>query len=47
LENSFLQLVDKERQIDAAAVIQEMRRLRKAYRLAGLKIKEMIEEGRK
>lgn len=44
---AVLQPVDEDRQIDVAAVIQEMRRFRKAHRLKGLGIKNMIEKGRK
>jgi prevent-host-death family protein len=44
---AILQPADKEKQIDVAAVIQKMRRLRKSHQLNGLKIKEMIEQGRK
>jgi hypothetical protein len=42
-----LQPADKEKQIDVAAVIQKMRQLRKSNQLNGLKIKEMVEQGRK
>ena len=44
---AILQPADKEKQIDVAAVIQKMRRLRKSNQLKGLTIKEMIEQGRK
>jgi prevent-host-death family protein len=44
---AVLQPVDVEKQIDVAAVIQEMRRFRKEHTLGGLSIKELIEHGRK
>lgn len=44
---AVLQPADAEKQIDVAAVIQEMRRFRKAHTLDGLSIKELIEHGRK
>jgi prevent-host-death family protein len=44
---AVLQPADIEKQIDVAAVIQEMRRFRKANTLDGLSIKDMIEHGRK
>jgi prevent-host-death family protein len=44
---AVLQPADKEKQIDVGAVIQDMRRSRTAYRLNGLAIKDMIEQGRK
>jgi prevent-host-death family protein len=44
---AVLQPADAEKQIDVAAVIQEMRRFRKEHTLDGLSIKELIEHGRK
>lgn len=44
---AILQPADTEKQIDVAAVIQKMRRFRKAHRLDGLSIKELIEKGRR
>jgi prevent-host-death family protein len=44
---AVLQPADAEKQIDVAAVIQEMRRFRKDRTLGGLSIKELIEHGRK
>lgn len=44
---AVLQPVDAEKQIDVAAVIQEMRRFRKEHTLDGLSIKELIEHGRR
>jgi len=44
---AVLQPADKEKQVDVAAVIQEMRRMRSSHQLNGLTIKEMIEQGRK
>jgi prevent-host-death family protein len=44
---AVLQPADVAKQVDVAAVIQKMRRLRKAHRLDGLSLKEMIEQGRK
>lgn len=44
---AVLQPADAEKQIDVAAVIQEMRRFRKEHTLGGLSIKELIEHGRK
>jgi prevent-host-death family protein len=44
---AVLQPADKDKQIDVAAVIQKMRRFRKAHQLNGLSIKDMIEQGRK
>lgn len=44
---AILQPADIEKQIDVADVIQQMRRFRKAHRLDGLSIKEMIEQGRR
>jgi antitoxin (DNA-binding transcriptional repressor) of toxin-antitoxin stability system len=41
----ILQPADNEKQIDVTAVIQKMRRLRKAHRLNGLAIRVMIEQG--
>ena len=38
---------DQEKQIDVASVIRKMRSFRKANKLNGLHLKEMIEEGRK
>ncbi len=44
---AVLQPADKEKQVDVAAVIQEMRRLRRSHPLNGLTIKDMVEQGRK
>jgi prevent-host-death family protein len=44
---AILQPAQKEKQIDVAAVIQQMRRFRKSHHLDGLSIKSMIEQGRK
>ena len=38
---------DSAKQIDVASVIKKMRSLRKTQKLDGLKLKEMIEEGRR
>lgn len=44
---AILQPANNDKQVDVAAVIKKMRRLRKSNRLNGLTIKEMIEQGRK
>jgi hypothetical protein len=38
---------DKDKHADVADVIKQMRQVRKKYRLNGLSIKSMIEEGRR
>ena len=44
---AVLRPADKEKQVDVAAVINKMRRLRKSHHVNGLSIQDMIKQGRK
>lgn len=44
---AIMQPADPGKQVDVASIIRKMRSFRKAHKLGGLSLKQMIEEGRK
>lgn len=44
---AVLQPVQSDKHAEAAAVIQKLRQFRKKFKLSGLSVKDMIEEGRR